>query len=101
MQVSERRRDAETVIQAFLTGAYFVMGPRWRNGRRGRLKICFPQGSGGSIPSLGTGVRCGVEGEGYPGIPDVAAWETLGETINRYVHKGEKLFVEGGRKPVF
>ena len=30
------------------------MEPRWRNGRRGRLKICFPRGSGGSIPSLGT-----------------------------------------------
>ena len=28
--------------------------PRWRNGRRGGLKIRFPQGSGGSSPFLGT-----------------------------------------------
>ena len=28
--------------------------PRWRNGRRGGLKIRFPQGSGGSNPFLGT-----------------------------------------------
>jgi hypothetical protein len=28
--------------------------PVWRNGRRDRLKICFPQGSGGSSPSTGT-----------------------------------------------
>src|SRR5207244_12569327 len=28
--------------------------PLWRNGRRGRLKICFSQGSGGSSPSRGT-----------------------------------------------
>jgi hypothetical protein len=28
--------------------------PRWRNGRRGGLKIRFPLGSVGSSPSLGT-----------------------------------------------
>gem|GEM_PF-5460616 len=27
--------------------------PRWRNGRRGGLKIRFPEGSVGSSPSLG------------------------------------------------
>ncbi len=30
------------------------IGPRWRNGRRGGLKIRFPLGSGGSNPFLGT-----------------------------------------------
>ncbi len=29
--------------------------PRWRNGRRDRLKICWPQGHVGSSPSRGTG----------------------------------------------
>ena len=28
--------------------------PGWRNGRRGRLKICCPQGRVGSIPTPGT-----------------------------------------------
>ena len=33
---------------------YMRYVPRWRNGRRGGLKIRFPQGSGGSSPFLGT-----------------------------------------------
>ena len=28
--------------------------PLWRNGRRGRLKICWPQGRAGSSPARGT-----------------------------------------------
>ncbi len=28
--------------------------PQWRNGRRGRLKICCPQGRAGSSPAWGT-----------------------------------------------
>ncbi len=28
--------------------------PHWRNGRRGRLKICCPQGRAGSSPAWGT-----------------------------------------------
>ena len=35
-------------------GANDALLPVWRNGRRDRLKICFPQGSGGSSPSTGT-----------------------------------------------
>ena len=35
--------------------------PRWRNGRRGGLKIRFPQGSGGSNPFLGTSLSCGAQ----------------------------------------
>ena len=35
-------------------GALNALLPVWRNGRRDRLKICFPQGSGGSSPSTGT-----------------------------------------------
>ena len=31
--------------------------PRWRNGRRGGLKIRFPRGSGGSNPFLGTNIN--------------------------------------------
>jgi hypothetical protein len=39
-----------------LYSAQFTMKkvPRWRNGRRGGLKIRFPQGSVGSSPSLGS-----------------------------------------------
>ena len=36
------------------TGPYAVREPQWRNGRRDRLKICYPQGCGGSSPSWGT-----------------------------------------------
>jgi hypothetical protein len=33
-----------------------LVKPLWRNGRRGRLKICCSQGRGGSSPSRGTKV---------------------------------------------
>lgn len=31
--------------------------PAWRNGRRDRLKICYPEGCGGSSPSAGTTLK--------------------------------------------
>jgi hypothetical protein len=56
--------DEETVqalAQAFglteaLSSIYTLprVKPLWRNGRRGRLKICCSQGRGGSSPSRGT-----------------------------------------------
>lgn len=48
---------ASCVIPAggpYHAGASNALLPVWRNGRRDRLKICFPQGSGGSSPSTGT-----------------------------------------------
>ena len=44
------------ILVLTLTSAHFTMKkvPRWRNGRRGGLKIRFLQGSVGSSPSLGS-----------------------------------------------
>src|ERR1700749_3192774 len=52
--------------------------PVWRNGRRGRLKICFTQVSGGSSPSTGTLF--------YPrrGGASAAAAETWCELYEKY-----------------
>lgn len=53
-------RFAACVIPAggpYHAGVFDVLLPVWRNGRRDRLKICFPQGSGGSSPSTGTTLK--------------------------------------------
>ena len=39
---------------------FFASEPPWRNGRRGRLKICCPQGRAGSSPAGGTMFRCAL-----------------------------------------
>ncbi len=54
MRVSLESRDTSmlTCVRAFQTRS--VTRPEWRNGRRGGLKIRWPQGRVGSTPSSGT-----------------------------------------------
>jgi hypothetical protein len=46
-----RKRVLLTEALAYLM---FRAKPQWRNGRRDRLKICYPQGCAGSSPAWGT-----------------------------------------------
>ena len=44
--------------------------PVWRNGRRGRLKICFRKLSGGSSPFTGTNRTAGLRAGRSIGVSD-------------------------------
>jgi hypothetical protein len=104
-----RFESARRLSQASITR------PRWRNGRRGGLKIRFPQGSVGSSPSLGstqTGrqlvgdfIRSTREGpnpesrefyQGYFGLAkSTIGFHTTGQDISQFLSKLPRT--NGGR----